>query len=73
MSSVHSKSFILKQIKNILIKKHDYTEEAAESYIESNREKKAYELLVLKRDLKRGPEDDEEENEDISISTRLKN
>lgn len=73
MSSAHSKSFILKQIKNILIKKHDYTEEAAESYIESNREKKAYELLVLKRDLKRGPEDDEEENEDVSISTRLKN
>jgi hypothetical protein len=73
MSSSHSKSFILQQIKNILIKKHDYTEEAAESYIESNREKKAYELLVLKRDLKRGPEDDEEENEDVSISTRLKN
>ena len=71
--SSNSKSFILKQIKDILVKKHDYTEEAAESYIESNRERKAYELLVLKRDLKRGPEDEEEENEDVSISTRLKN
>ena len=71
--SSNSKSFILKQIKDILLKKHDYTEEAAESYIESNRERKAYELLVLKRDLKRGPEDEEEENEDVSISTRLKN
>lgn len=71
--SSNSKSFILKQIKDILLKKHDYTEEAAESYIESNRERKAYELLVLKRDLKREPEDEEEENEDVSISTRLKN
>lgn len=71
--SSHSKSFILKQIKDILIKKHDYTEEAAESYIESNKDRKAYELLVLKRDLKRGQEDEEEENEDVSISTRLKN
>ncbi len=71
--SSNSKSFILKQIKDILVKKHDYTEEAAESYIESNRERKAYELLVLKRDLKREPEDEEEENEDVSISTRLKN
>ena len=71
--SSNSKSFILKQIKDILVKKHDYTEEAAESYIESNRERKAYELLVLKRDLKMGEEDDEEENEDVSISTRLKN
>lgn len=69
--SSHSKSFILKQIKDILLKKHDYTEEAAESYIESNKDKKAYELLVLKRDLKRG-EEEEEELEDISISTRLK-
>lgn len=70
--SSHSKSFILKQIKDILLKKHDYTEEAAESYIETNKDKKAYELLVLKRDLKRGQEE-EEELEDISISTRLKN
>lgn len=70
--SSHSKSFILNQIKDILLKKHDYTEEAAESYIESNKDKKAYELLVLKRDLKRG-EEDEEDLEDISISTRLKN
>ncbi len=71
--SSNSKSFILKQIKDILIKKHDFTEEAAQSYIETNKDKKAYELLVLKRDLKRGPEDEEEENEDVSISTRLKN
>ena len=71
--SSHSKSFILKQIKDILIKKYDYTDEAAETYIESNRDKKAYELLVIKRDLKRGQEDEEEENEDVSISTRLKN
>ena len=69
--SSHSKSFILNQIKDILLNKHDYTEEAAESYIESNKDKKAYELLVLKRDLKRG-EEEEEELEDISISTRLK-
>lgn len=69
--SSQSKSFILNQIKDILLKKHDYTEEAAESYIESNKDKKAYELLVLKRDLKRG-EEEEEELEDISISTRLK-
>ena len=61
----------MNQIKDILLKKHDYTEEAAESYIESNKDKKAYELLVLKRDLKRG-EEEEEELEDISISTRLK-
>lgn len=71
--SSHSKSFILKQIKDILIKKHDFTEEAAQSYIETNQDKKAYELLVIKRDLKRGQEDEEEENEDVSISTRLKN
>ena len=69
--SSQSKSFILNQIKDILLNKHDYTEEAAESYIESNKDKKAYELLVLKRDLKRGQEE-EEELEDISISTRLK-
>lgn len=71
--SSHSKSFILNQIKDILIKKHDFTEEAAQSYIETNKDKKAYELLVIKRDLKRGQEDEEEENEDVSISTRLKN
>jgi hypothetical protein len=71
--SSHSKSFILKQIKDILIKKHDFTEEAAQSYIETNKDKKAYELLVIKRDLKRGQQDEEEENEDVSISTRLKN
>jgi hypothetical protein len=29
--------------------------------------------LVIKRDLKRGQQDEEEENEDVSISTRLKN
>ena len=67
--SSHSKSFILKQIKDILIKKHDFTEEAAQSYIETNKDKKAYELLVIKRDLKRGQQDEEEENEDVSIST----
>ena len=72
--SSQSKSFILKQIQNILIKKHDYTEEAAFSYVEQHKNDKAYELLVLKKSLKRGSEEEEdEENEDISISTRLKN
>ena len=71
--SSHSKSFILNQIKDILLNKHDFTEEAAQSYIEANKDKKAYELLVIKRDLKRGQQDEEEENEDVSISTRLKN
>jgi len=70
--SSHSKSFILNQIKDILLNKHDFTEEAAQSYIEANKDKKAYELLVIKRDLKKGPEE-EEDLEDISISTRLKN
>lgn len=50
MSSVKSKSYILLQIKTILEKKSKSDEEI-EEFIETNKDNKVYELLVLKKTL----------------------
>jgi|TARA_B110000444_G_scaffold104763_1_gene99009 hypothetical protein len=46
-----SKSYILSQIKDLLIERHGYTETKAERYIEVHASDKVYELLVLKKSL----------------------
>jgi len=46
-----SKSYILMQIKELLINRHDYTENRASVYIDDIKEKTVYELLTLKKEL----------------------
>lgn len=46
-----SKSYILMQIQNLLINRHDYSENRASKYIEEIKEKTVYELLTLKKEL----------------------
>ena len=46
-----SKNYILSQIRELLIERHAYTPERAERYVELHKEDKAYELLVLKKNL----------------------
>lgn len=64
-----SKSYVLKQIKDILQEDYDYSEDDAEGFIKEHRNDKVYELLVIKKDLRTSVPD----KEDVSISTRLKN
>jgi len=46
-----SKTYILSQIRDLLIERHAYTPERADRYLELHREDKVYELLVLKKSL----------------------
>jgi hypothetical protein len=46
-----SKTYILSQIRELLIERHAYTPERADRYLELHREDKVYELLVLKKSL----------------------
>ena len=69
-----SKAYIFKQIRDILQDKYDKSEEEIEAIIEEKKNNRAYELLVYKKQLKETVlDDDKEEMEDVSISTRLKN
>jgi hypothetical protein len=69
-----SKAYIFKQIRDILQDKFDKSEEEIEAIIEEKKNSRAYELLVYKKQLKETVlDDDKEEMEDVSISTRLKN
>ena len=56
-----SKSYILTQIKELLVERHGYTMARAERYAELHKEDKVYELLVLKKKLS-----EEEEFPEIS-------
>lgn len=71
-----SKAYILRQIKEILETKFEKPEEEVNSILECKKHDKVYELLMYKKELrnfKLHPDEEEEEFEDISISTRLKN
>jgi hypothetical protein len=46
-----SKTYILSQIRDLLIERHAYTPERADRYLELHKEDKVYELLVLKKSL----------------------
>ena len=46
-----SKTYILSQIRELLIERHAYTPERADRYLELHKEDKVYELLVLKKTL----------------------
>ena len=63
MSSIRSKSYILLQIKTLLEKKGK-SEKEIEEFLETNKDNKVYELLVIKKTLQK--EDDEEEFMTIS-------
>ena len=42
---------ILLQMKDILMERKDYTEAQAEKWLEDNKDKTVYELLVMKKEL----------------------
>lgn len=66
-----SKNYVLRQIREILQDKLDYSEEEADKFIEEHKENKVYELLVIKKNLRQTKQ---EEFEDVSISSNfLKN
>ena len=46
-----SKTYILKQIRDLLIDNKAYSERRAEQFIENAQSKTVYELLVIKKDL----------------------
>lgn len=46
-----SKTYILKQIRDLLVDNKAYSERRADDYIESITQKTVYELLVIKKDL----------------------
>jgi len=52
-----SKSYILMQIKDIMMTRKSYTEQEAEAYLESVSDKTVYELLVLKKELSHSSEE----------------
>lgn len=51
-----SKSYILMQIKDLLLNRRDYSEHRASAYIEEVKEKTVYELLTLKKELSEAEE-----------------
>lgn len=57
-----SKTYILKQIRDLLIDNKAYTERRAEQYVEGVKDKTVYELLVIKKNLS----DDQKEHVDVS-------
>lgn len=58
---------ILMQMKNILMDRKDYTEAKADAWIEENRAKTVYELLVMKKELTQV----EKEFRDVSCRTSI--
>ena len=52
-----SKSYILMQIKNILMTIKSYTNDEADTYVEGVQEKTVYELLVHKKELSESDEE----------------
>ena len=46
-----SKTYILKQIKDLLIDNKAYSEKRADTYIEDVKDRTVYELLVIKKDI----------------------
>ena len=62
-----SKSYILMQIKDLLINRRDYSERKASAYIEDVQEKTVYELLTLKKELSQA----EELYPDVSITRSI--
>ena len=62
-----SKSYILMQIKDLLINRRDYSEHKASVYIEDVQEKTVYELLTLKKELSQA----EELYPDVSITRSI--
>jgi len=57
-----SKTYILKQIRDLLIDNKAYTDHRADQYIESIKDKTVYELLVIKKNLS----GDQKEHADVS-------
>ena len=62
-----SKSYILMQIKDLLINRRDYSERKASAYIEDVQEKTVYELLTIKKELSQA----EELYPDVSITRSI--
>lgn len=62
-----SKSYILMQIKDLLINRRDYSERRASAYIEDVQEKTVYELLTIKKELSQA----EELYPDVSITRSI--
>lgn len=58
---------ILMQMKNILMDRKDYTEAKADAWIEENKTKTVYELLVMKKELTHV----EKEFRDVSCRTSI--
>jgi len=57
-----SKTYILKQIKDLLIDNKAYSEHRADQYVEAVKDKTVYELLVIKKNLS----EDQKEHMDVS-------
>ena len=57
-----SKTYILKQIKDLLVDNKAYSERRADQYVESVKDKTVYELLVIKKNLG----EDVKEHADVS-------
>jgi len=62
-----SKNMILLQMKDILMERKDYTEAQAEKWLEDNKDKTVYELLVMKKELTTV----EQEYRDVSCRTSI--
>jgi hypothetical protein len=62
-----SKNMILLQMKDILMDRKDYTEAQADKWLEENKEKTVYELLVMKKELTKV----EPEYRDVSCRTSI--
>ena len=52
-----SKTYILKQIRDLLIDNKAYSERRADEFIENAQGKTVYELLVIKKDLSEQPKE----------------
>jgi len=67
-----SKKFILNQIKELMLEK-GHSEADADKYVDEVKENTVYELLVLKKEIKAPPGDqDEEEEPPTSFFDRLR-
>jgi hypothetical protein len=51
-----SKSYILSQVRKLLLNNRGYYEDEADTYIENIKNKTVYELLVIKKDLSENKE-----------------
>lgn len=58
---------ILLQMKDILMERKDYSKEKAEAWLENNKDKTVYELLVMKKELTQA----EVEYRDVSCRTSI--